>query len=265
MPNLVIRPVQLPSDLVGVENGNLDPDLLVGVGKRGQLHHLCARAWFALCAEATTAGFNLTYTYGGTYRTYADQAWLFRSRYMVGGQHGGCKVWDGALWCKKLVNGKVPASAAVPGTSNHGLGLAIDTALDNDPGDGVSPDDAENITPALEWLSIHAPRFGFSWEGPVTAIEPWHLRYVTGDAVPQAVLDWETPVVVPDPDEEDDMPKPLFIGTPEGAQYLWVAGCKPQGFENPTERDKILAAYGIDPNTGVTMSQGQVDRLFWNA
>lgn len=160
----LVTPVERPLDMIGATNGMLDPDLLVPIGPSGQLHHTAARAWRALRAAALADGFVLVYTFGGTYRPYTGQELLFRSRYMVGGTEGGCKLWNAARWCKKLVNGRVPASAAVPGTSNHGWGLAVDTALDHDPTDGANPEDAESIMPAIAWLQENAPRFGFSWE-----------------------------------------------------------------------------------------------------
>jgi LAS superfamily LD-carboxypeptidase LdcB len=32
-------------------------------------------------------------------------------------------------------------------------------------------------------------KFGFSWE--VVPAEPWHIRYVAGDATPEAVKAWK--------------------------------------------------------------------------
>jgi hypothetical protein len=195
---LPIAPVVMPSDLAGQPNGKLDAGLLTPVGPSGTLHHTAARAWRALVAACAEQGLPLTYTYGGTYRTYAQQETLFRSRYAIGGQHGGCKMWDSdgngskETWCKKLVNGRVPATAAVPGTSNHGWGLAIDTAYDSDVSDGIGPDDAAAITghPKWPWFLANAERFGFSWE---LQSEPWHIRYVTGDTIPASVLAFESP------------------------------------------------------------------------
>jgi LAS superfamily LD-carboxypeptidase LdcB len=66
------------------------------------------------------------------------------------------------------------AMLAVPGTSKHNLGIAIDIANANGK--------------RLEWLKANAVSFGFSWE--VVPSEPWHLRYVCGDNKPQRVLDW---------------------------------------------------------------------------
>lgn len=67
----------------------------------------------------------------------------------------------------------------------------------------------------------------------------------------------ETP---PDPEMEDDM-KPVFVGATDGRQGLWMPGNPVQEFENPDQRDTILAYLGIDPNAGLTISPGQFDRL----
>ena len=60
------------------------------------------------------------------------------------------------------------ASAACPGTSNHGWGLAVDIY-------------AVGAEGRLEWLLDNAARFGWSWE---LQSEPWHIRYVLGDTLP---------------------------------------------------------------------------------
>jgi hypothetical protein len=186
---LPITPVTLPADLVGQPNGRIPAELLVDVGPSGLLHHLAARAWKALVADAAANGLPLTYTYGGTYRTLAAQTVLFESRYVPGGAGGGCKFYKGQQWCKKSAN---LATAAVPGTSNHGIGLAIDSAA------GVHPQSATSISshPQWSWFRANVERYGFSWE---LQSEPWHIRYVTGDTVPQAVLDYETPTPAPVP------------------------------------------------------------------
>jgi len=204
MTALPIVQVVRPSDLLGVTNGQLDPSLLVTIGPRGQLHHLAARAWRALVAAATADGVPLTYSYGGTYRTLADQATLFRQRYTLNLLVGRpTKLWNGQLWYQ-LPN---TAMAAVPGTSNHGLGLAVDTATDSDWSDGLGPDDAVSIAPHLGWLAANAPRFGWSWENT----EIWHIRYVVGDRIPDAVAAFEkatnprpAPTPAPPPDEHED-------------------------------------------------------------
>ncbi len=65
--------------------------------------------------------------------------------------------------------------AAVPGTSEHGWGLAVDLC------DGV----ASGTTPQYFWLRSNAPRYGFDnpeWARPGGSgpREPWHWEYLTG-------------------------------------------------------------------------------------
>ena len=218
---LPIAPVTLPADLVGQPNGRIPGELLVDVGPSGLLHHTAARAWRALVADAADNGLPLTYTYGGTYRTLAAQTVLFESRYSPTGTGGGCKFYNGRQWCKKSAN---LATAAVPGTSNHGLGLAIDSAA----GDG--PNVATSIAshPKWSWFRANAERYGFSWE---LQSEPWHIRYVSGDVIPQAVLDYETPSPVPptSPLKDVDMialdatfTEPDTVCTWDGLFLAWV-------------------------------------------
>jgi len=65
-----------------------------------------------------------------------------------------------------------PGLAAVPGTSNHGLGLAVDLC------GGVERFGSE----AYEWMKKNAQEFGFihpSWAEPGgSKPEPWHWEYV---------------------------------------------------------------------------------------
>lgn len=208
MTVLPVVAVIRPTDLIGVDNGALDPHLLTPIGPQGLLHHTAARAWAALVAAAGTAGIPLTYTYGGTYRSLGDQMALFRSRYTRTELPGRpTKVWLGQTWWQLPQT----AMAAVPGTSNHGLGLAVDTATDSDWSDGLGPDDAASIVPHLGWLSANAALFGWSWEGSPPNIEPWHLHYMAGDLVPAAVLAYEQSLNPQPPSEEDDMAAKALI------------------------------------------------------
>jgi len=241
-----VEPVVKPADLEGVENGHLGNTLLVPVSGGGRLHHLAARAWVALVMNAAHhADMHMTYTYGGTYRSYAQQETLFRSRYAVGGTGGGCKNWDSdgngtvERWCK--TNAKF-ATAATPGTSNHGWGLAIDTAYDSDLADGVGPDDAAYIKshPGFQWLLDNAHRFGFSWE---LQSEPWHIRYVTGDAIPQAVIDWEifsgtSPAPsVPESPAPAPAPAPWPPYSPPTSYSLWPLATNKQTLHQTAARN----------------------------
>ena len=74
---------------------------------------------------------------------------------------------------------------AVPGTSEHQLGLALDIVdLNNQ-----NLDESQESTPVQKWLMEHSWEYGFILRYPnekseITGIiyEPWHYRYVGVDA-----------------------------------------------------------------------------------
>jgi len=198
MTTLPIAPLVMPSSLRGQQNGKLPASLLDEIGVPGALmERTAARAFRAMLAEMRQGGFDPRQV--GHYRTYQQQLNLFLSRYQetsrstydgTAGAHR--KVWDDApkngynsvYWVKKLVNGRYPATAATPGNSNHGWGLAIDLAEEYD--SDTAPDPIRKQW--VDWLVVNARRYGISAE---LQSEPWHWRYVAGDNVPQAVLDFE--------------------------------------------------------------------------
>jgi peptidoglycan hydrolase-like protein with peptidoglycan-binding domain len=200
---LPITPLVRPSTLIGTENGKLPPHLLDQIGVPGALmEKTAARAFRAMLAEMRKGGFEPRQV--GHYRTFQQQLNLFLSRYQEASQAtfnetpgAHRKQWNDATkhgyksiyWVKKLINGRYPATAATPGFSNHGLGLALDLAeeYDND----SAPDPIR--TQWVQWLVDNARRFGISAE---LQSEPWHWRYVAGDRIPQAVLDYERGVNV---------------------------------------------------------------------
>lgn len=214
---LPVVDVVLPTGLNPAMNGYLPAAFITSVYGGGGLHRTAARAWNALVAAAKRDGITLTYTPGGTYRTYDAQVTLFRSRYtLLWLPFRPTKRWDSdgdgdtEIWYQ-LPN---TAMAAVPGTSNHGLGLAIDTAL-NGYGSAAQP-----ITPALDWMLDHAPLYGFSWEAQS---EPWHIRYVTGDRIPLAVLAYEDSLKPPPP-EDPDMAQLIQADDGDAAVFLVAGG-----------------------------------------
>lgn len=182
--SLPVTPLALPSDLRGQPNGAIDPSLLTPLHARGSLHHLAARAWRALVAEADRNGLPLTFV--SMYRTYDQQATLFKSRYTTSPIAGRPRKW----WKNQWWYHRSGAVVAVPGTSNHGIGLAIDAAFDKNPGNGLDPSDAASIAshPKFGWFRDNIGRFGFSFE---VQSEPWHIRYVTGNALPAEVVAFE--------------------------------------------------------------------------
>ena len=187
-----------PSTLHGQTNGNLPAHLLVKIGVGSALmEKTAARSFIAMFDEARKLGFNIKHV--GHYRSFQEQLNLFLSRYepvslaiYTATSGSNRKKWDDAnkyghgsvYWRKRLINGKYPATAATPGSSNHGWGLALDIAEEYD--SDSSPDPIRNVF--VNWLVGNAHRFGISAE---LDSEPWHWRYVAGDKIPQATLDFE--------------------------------------------------------------------------
>jgi hypothetical protein len=81
------------------------------------------------------------------------------------------------------VKGTKPHLAAIPGTSNHGWGLAVDL------GDPI----AGGSSPEYVWLRLHAPDYG--WDNPSWARldgakpEPWHFEFFAAGSIPNRAID----------------------------------------------------------------------------
>ena len=118
-------------------NGQIPASALEPIGQRGhRLHAPAAEAWTSAVAAARAEGIELRVT--DTYRTYDQQVDLVARKGLY--SNGGY--------------------AAVPGTSNHGWGLAVDADV-RDPA-------------TLAWLRSNAHRFGFVEAVPR---EPWHWEF----------------------------------------------------------------------------------------
>lgn len=100
-------------------------------------------------------------------------------------------------WPEDRVEEEAAKSVAVPGTSEHQLGLAMDILDVNNP----NLDITQEWTNAQRWLMKHCTEYGFILRYPngttdVTGIiyEPWHYRYVgkeTASAVAASGLVFE--------------------------------------------------------------------------
>ena len=173
---LPIIKVKLCSHLKNVKPGELDQSLLRTIEGKGKLHHCAADAYEAMDAAANADGIDLSPTsQADTYRSLETQEYGFYQRYTDDPKPALMKqkprIYKGKAWYLK----KGMAPLAVPGTSQHNYGVAIDIA---------------NASGArLEWLAANAVSFGFSWE--VLPAEPWHIRYVAGDDVPERVKAWK--------------------------------------------------------------------------
>ena len=180
MTTYTVLPIIMPTDLAGQKNGELNPALLRDIkAPAGKMHHLAATAWNAMQLAAYFDGIELKHV--GAYRPIKEQINLFNTRYSATKTPRKPEVtrkYQGKTWYLKP--GMAPAGT--PSTSNHGIGLAIDVA--NCSGK------------RLEWLlgdgfmTSNALKYGFSWEVKDGAnAEAWHIRYIAGDTLPQAVLD----------------------------------------------------------------------------
>jgi hypothetical protein len=172
---LPIRPITWPAALQGKLNGLLPLEILHVLADLPNVTLIgpAMRSWLALSAAANQAS-HVLHTTGNmdSYRSLAAQETLFRARYTMTRPAGATesKTWLGHTWWLR----PGMATAAVPGTSNHGWGLAVDVA---------------NASGALlAWLVANAWTYGWSWE---LQSEPWHIRYCPGDTIPQAVLAYE--------------------------------------------------------------------------
>jgi D-alanyl-D-alanine carboxypeptidase len=119
-----------------------------------------AAAFEAMVADAATAGFQLQLNSG--YRSFDEQQALY-DQYV---EDFGAEV--------------AAERVAIPGTSEHQTGLAVDVGEVGLPDDQVFGDTQSSV-----WVADNAHRFGFILRYPpdkaaITgyANEPWHLRYV---------------------------------------------------------------------------------------
>ena len=140
------------------DQGRADRVWILGSGGGGGVDGTCR-------TRPRPTGFTLTMT--GAYRTFQGQKDLFEQRYTTTDTGRKSKVWNSTTyWLKPGM-----AMAAVPGTSNHGWGCAVDTAL------GGYGNAAQSVGEPIPVVGgRQRPRFGWSWE---VQSEPWHLRLVS--------------------------------------------------------------------------------------
>lgn len=135
-----------------------EPDLVTYEGWH-RVDSVCLEALKTMLADCNAAG--ISFTFNSAYRSYYDQVGILDSRtqeYMA-----AYEMEYGAARAKAL------QSVAVPGTSEHHLGLAVDIIGKE----------------AQAWLAEHCWKYGFILrytgdKAHITGIidEPWHFRYV---------------------------------------------------------------------------------------
>lgn len=205
--NSVVR----PSTSKQYENGKIPNSAMVQVDhvKTVCLMDKTAARAFSACFGLAVEMLGIVIKDVGDYRSFQQQMDLFvdqgpatPGRYMpvspsvyeaTASEHR--KVWvearqygyNSIYWIKNYAKfGYWPATAATPGTSNHGYALALDVAQEND--QDPSPDPITEVF--VGWLCEFAPRFGIYAS---LKSEKWHWQYIRGDDIPQAVLDYESP------------------------------------------------------------------------
>ena len=128
----------------GYPNGLIPPSAMCPLGVGGHQLRCDAAAAYRAMSAAYAAAFGSPICITDSYRTYASQVRLY---------------------------GEKPSLAAIPGTSNHGWGLAVDLC------GGIDHYD----TAPYNWMKANAGRFGFlhpDWAEPGNGREePWHWEY----------------------------------------------------------------------------------------
>lgn len=128
----------------GYPNGLIPPSAMCPLGVGGHSLRCDAAAAYRAMTAAFAGAFGEPICITDSYRTYASQVELY---------------------------GEKPALAAVPGTSNHGWGLAVDLC------GGIQAFG----TAQYAWMVANAGRFGFlhpTWADPGNGREePWHWEY----------------------------------------------------------------------------------------
>ena len=154
----------------------LDLDL-VSIGGGHELEERSADAITRMVEDAKKEGMYINIT--SSYRTYLKQVSLFKNKIERLEKEG--KVHTRAV----EEAGKV---VAVPGTSEHQLGLTVDFVT----GSYRKLDEGIRETKEYRWVEEHAWEYGYvirypSGKSGITGIisEPWHLRYV---GIPAAKL-----------------------------------------------------------------------------
>jgi LAS superfamily LD-carboxypeptidase LdcB len=130
------------SQRVPYRNGRIPANALTDVGGGHRMYGEAARNYTRMRDAARRDGVNIRLT--DSYRSYDAQVDVARRKGIYG---------------VRQPNGRL-GLAARPGTSNHGLGRAVDVNLGASPG-------------ASAWLRANASRYGFH----TIPREPWHWEY----------------------------------------------------------------------------------------
>lgn len=150
---------------------------LVGIGNGHQLEPLAAEKITQLVKDAQKEHLYINIT--SSYRTYLKQVELFKNKIERLEKEG---------YTHEEAVKEAATVVAVPGTSEHHLGLTVDFVT----GRYKKLDEGIRNTNEYKWVEEHAWEYGYIIRYPqgksdITGIitEPWHLRYV---GIPAAKL-----------------------------------------------------------------------------
>jgi hypothetical protein len=171
---------------------NLTDISLAGIG-HASLEPTVKRCFSALQIYVLSAtGKTLTATSGSDcYRSFDVQYRGFFNRYTpsydpaVNVLHDQ-RVFNGIRYYLRI--GRTPC--AVPGTSNHGYGCAVDMAI-YDPATAHIMNIRNDANLFFNVLIPSVDNFGFCWENPMLGVDDPHIRYWAADDIQQGVLNVE--------------------------------------------------------------------------
>lgn len=172
--------MELPSALKNVENGKLPNKILSKVDCGGVMYINAAKCFNLMYQDALAAG--IKFKNIGDYRDFEGQKRMFLDRYddePTGRKPQVTRQYEGKIWYLK--QGKSPSGT--PGTSNHGLGLAIDLGAELK-GKLVS---LSSHPKAAAWICENGPKYGFFLQGndpKSPEFELWHWQWVWADKIP---------------------------------------------------------------------------------
>lgn len=236
-----VLPGVRPPSIRDSANGQIPADLLVNVRTYEDydvyLAVEAATLWGQLrvaCFEAT--GCRLAISGGGAYRTLGQQVTLFLQRYEYPAQGGLPADRYRTYLGRRYSLRKGMAAAATPGTSNHGLGAAVDTEVINPTTRAVT---ATIASPAWTWLLQNAVRLGWSWE---LQSESWHLRMIRLPSAPS--------------DEEDEVTLFRVNTNPDAIYLLGADGVRHIGGYEGALRAAANPGWAAAVETWVETAQG---------
>ena len=153
---------------------------LVELGQGRHISADCYEALMQMLSDCEAAGFEPYIV--SAYRTQEDQEYLFRRKINTLVEQG---------WSRENAEIEAAKNVAIPGTSEHQLGLAVDIIGS----EYAYLDDNQADTASQQWLMAHCHEYGFILRYPkgttdITGIvyEPWHYRYV-GQEIAQEIAD----------------------------------------------------------------------------